>query len=188
MQERLIAAKEKKDRPFVFLVQRLPGCPDRKIVKAIAVHVPGTGHRGTEEGILLIPDQGPGRVCLQAIARAKEQKGRTLFVDPIVVSWGADEQVIKAIAVHVPGTGHGSTKERPRLSAACLPIRDGPQASRTAKEQEGGPLRYNLRPVVRRAHDHVAVAIAVHVAGMAHSVTNFIAGLIAPIEPIGQQS
>ena len=84
-----------------------------------------------------------------------------------VVPGSGGEHVGVSVAVHVSGATH-----HPAELIACVGIRENPIRDRVgsapAKEDVGAS---SLRSVIRRAHDHVAEAIPIHISGRRHGVS-----------------
>ena len=162
---RLVAAVpevEQRDA-LVRLAAVVAARADDEVAIAVSVYVSGGCDRVAEVGARLVGLRGPVRTRGEAARRPEIQVGAA-FIDLTVVVVRPDDDVAVAVPVDVAGRCHGDPKEAVGLVRLRGPGLGGLRAQRGAEEQVRPPLADRGVVVVVRADEHVAKAVAVHVA------------------------
>ena len=167
---------------LIALIVVVIGHADDDLDLAVAVDVAGRAHRVAEIGVSLIVSGGPVGGGGGAAGGAVVDIGLRL-VRSIVVRLGcADDDVVVAVAVHVPGRPH-RVAEVVVGYVPCNRPSSGDRQPGGRASVEVGPACFVRGSVVILTDDDVVVAVAVHIPGRPHcpAQASLIAGLDAPV-------
>ena len=114
-----------KDFAFVGLaaVAVVIGRPDDDIVVAVAVHIARRGCRNAKVSTGLVALGRPRRGRTRPRGRAVVDKDRSFVGMATVIMWRPDDDIVVAVAVHIPRRPHGVAEVRTRLISLGRPGR-----------------------------------------------------------------
>jgi hypothetical protein len=170
------APQEDEGRALVGLACVVPLGAHDHVGVAVPIHVPGPRHARAQPRTRLVRLElgvgGGGIAVGDPRGTPQEDEGRALVGLARVVPVGADDHVVVAVAIDVPGPRDAIAQVRLCLvrfelggRGAGTPVRDPRGAP---QEQEGRSLVRLARVVPRGADDHVGVAVPIDVPSPRH--------------------
>ena len=145
---------------------------DRQVIEPVAVHVPQSGQPSPADVLDMLADErrdgiGQVRIHRPTGCLPEQQMGFTAPISSVVAGC-ADQHIVQAISVHIPGTGHGIAGEVDLQLAAPGPVcpvqRDaGRPTTRPPEDQVDLPRLHPELAVVRSTDEEVSKPIPVQV-------------------------
>ena len=184
-----------EDGALVDLPVVVPAGSDDHIVIAVAVHIPRCTNRvAAEVGPGLVAFRHPVGIgwhpgCPQPCGRTIPDEDGAFVALPVVVPAGPDDDVIEAVAVHIPRRAGSEAKET-GLIALGHPVGIGwhpgcPQPCGRTVPDKNGSLICLAVAILLCSNNNIAVPISVHIPGRAHRNAKLSTTLVALRRPVG---
>ncbi len=180
----LSIAEIHEGQPFIYLSIIPLVCPRNNIGISIPIGVTRSGDGTTIEGVNFIRFCCPGNRS-QARGRTVEGVSPAFIRLAVVIIGRAGNHIRVPVAVHIPRAGHAVTKIGVRLVDFLRPcgghIRSG---GRTMETISPAFIRLTI-VIIRRAHNHVRISVAVHIPSAGHGIAELRVVLVSLRRPGG---